>query len=370
VGVDGRGKVLTVLLIEDSTDDRDLLVLELRNAGFEPEWRQVALADPLREALRESWDLVLCDYHLPNFGAVAALEIVRELGIDVPFIIVSAVLGEEAAVAVMKAGAHDFFAKHRLARLGAAIERELMEVEVRRARRRAEEGQRHMLEQLQRAVKVRDEFLVIASHELRTPLTALGLQVARLGRSGAEVDGPIVSRVNRQVERLAHVVERLIDVTTLSSEPLRLVRTSTDLGRLVRDVVERSQECIEQAGCSISFEPFEEAVGLWDSVRLDTVVTNLLDNALKFGAGKAVRLSVVRLAETALFSIRDQGIGIDDEQRAGLFRKFARAVPVTNYGGFGLGLWIVDQLVSAHGGYVRVSSRKGEGAKFTVELPV
>jgi signal transduction histidine kinase len=79
---------------------------------------------------------------------------------------------------------------------------------------------------------------------------------------------------------------------------------------------------------------------------------------------------VVRRVGTACFSVCDEGIGIDDDEQMGLFRKFSRAVPVANYGGFGLGLWIVDQLVRAHGGDVRVSSRKGEGATFTVELPI
>jgi signal transduction histidine kinase len=364
------GRRLRVLLVEDSEDDRDLLLFELRSAGFDPDWQQVAAAEPLREALRQSWDLVLCDYHLPGFGAVAALAIARELGLDIPFIIVSAVLGEAAAVAVMKAGAHDFFAKHRLTRLGAAIERELKEADVRRAKRRAEEEQGRLLVDLQRAIQARDEFLEIASHELRTPLTGLRLQVERLGRPPSQIDGQRLRRLDRQVDRLALVVERLLDATMLSSEPLRLVRTNTDLGRLILDVVERSQDWIDQVGCSVSFEPLEEIVGLWDPVRLDTVVTNLLANALTFGAGKPVRLSAVRRGRTACFSVRDEGIGIDDDGRAGLFRKYSRAVPVTNYGGFGLGLWIVDQLVRAHGGDVRVDSCKGEGATFTVELPL
>ena len=120
---------------------------------------------------------------MPSFTGLAALEIVRALELDIPFIIVSGLLGEEAAVAAMKAGAHDFFAKHRLARLGVAIEREMKDAEVRRARRHAEAEQRRLIEDLRRAVAVRDEFLLIAAHELRTPLTGLRLQAERLARA-------------------------------------------------------------------------------------------------------------------------------------------------------------------------------------------
>ena len=111
-------------------------------------------------------------------------------------------------------------------------------------------------------------------------------------------------------------------------------------------------------------------MGSWDAVRLDTAITNLLDNAFKFGAGKPVRVSVVRVGQTACVSVRDEGIGIDQDQQTTLFQKFGRAVPITSFGGFGLGLWIVDQLVRAHGGQVRLQSRAGQGATFSVELPL
>lgn len=132
-------KPLRVLLIEDSDDDAELLLHELRRGGYEPEWRRVDTASALTAALAGSeWDVVTCDYVMPQFGALQALTRIRESGVDVPVIIVSGQVGEEVAVAAMKAGAHDYVSKHRMTRLVAAIERELLEARERRGRRRAE----------------------------------------------------------------------------------------------------------------------------------------------------------------------------------------------------------------------------------------
>jgi signal transduction histidine kinase len=365
--------IVRLLVVEDSPDDLELLVRALRNSGLRFEWKGVTTARGFSDALGEAWDVVLCDYHLPNFDAFRALEILKQRNLDLPFILVSGVLGEEAAVAVMRAGAHDFFAKGRLARLRPAIERELAEARLRAETRKAEAEKARLLVELQRALTARDDFLVLASHELRTPLTILGLELeaqARvLARSGAPAP-PRAESIRRQIEWLATMVDRCFDVTKLSSEPLILSRRETDLRTVVVEVVERLRNWIEQAGCSLRLEPLESVVGEWDPVRLDSVVTNLLANALRFGAGKPITVAAHRDGPRALLVVRDQGIGMSEEEQANLFRKFARAVPSENYGGLGLGLWVVDQVVRAHGGGIRVDSRKGEGASFAVDLPL
>jgi signal transduction histidine kinase len=366
-----------LLIVEDSADDRDLLIRSLRASGLRFEWRAVATEDALGEALAEEWSAIVCDFHLSGFDALSALRIVKERGLDVPFIIVSGILGEEAAVAAMKAGAHDFFAKGKIARLPAAIEREVGEARVRSARRRVEAEKAQLLDDLQRALNVRDEFLILASHELRTPLTVLRLQVDALVRSSTRAPvapasapkGDRVALLQRHVGRFAALVDRLLDVTEIASGPLRLVRTEVDLQRVVLDVVERSRDWIDDAGCPVSLHPLDSITGWWDPVRLDGIVTNLLANAIKYGAGKPVNISVERRGDRALLSVRDEGIGMSAEEQATLFRKFARAAPPDNYGGLGLGLWIVDRIARAHGGNVRMRSGKGEGATFTVDLP-
>jgi PAS domain S-box-containing protein len=131
---------LQLLLVEDSADDAELLLLELRRGGYEPVSERVESAEAMMEALdRQSWDIVISDHAMPGFNSRAALALVKERNLDLPFIIVSGHIGEDEAVAVMKAGAHDYLMKDRLARLAPAVERELREMEVRRARKQSEE---------------------------------------------------------------------------------------------------------------------------------------------------------------------------------------------------------------------------------------
>jgi signal transduction histidine kinase len=111
-------------------------------------------------------------------------------------------------------------------------------------------------------------------------------------------------------------------------------------------------------------------IGRWDRLRIDQIVTNLLSNAIKYGQGKPIEVSVKSLGTTARLIVHDSGIGIDPEWQARLFQRFERAVSVRNYGGFGLGLWIVRQIVEAHGGTICLESRLGEGSTFVVDLPL
>ena len=134
------GAPLRVLLVEDSENDALLLLRQLRRGGYEPSSRRVDTAGEMEEALEaQAWDLVICDHNMPAFNSLAALDLLRAKGfVDLPFIIVSGRIGEDAAVSAMKAGAHDYIMKDNLARLNSAIERELREAEVRRSRREAE----------------------------------------------------------------------------------------------------------------------------------------------------------------------------------------------------------------------------------------
>ena len=137
------GKPLRILVVEDSEEDTFLLLRELREGGFEPVFERVASAEAMTAALdRERWDLVISDYVLPGFGGLEALALYHERGLDAPFIVVSGHIGEDIAVAAMKAGADDYLMKDRLARLVPAIKRALQEAEIRRAHQRANEALR------------------------------------------------------------------------------------------------------------------------------------------------------------------------------------------------------------------------------------
>ena len=132
------GKLLRVLIVEDSEDDALLLLRELKRGGYDVQFERVETARAMLAALaQKTWDLILSDYSLPEFNAPQALEVLKASDLDLPFIIISGTIGEETAVAALKAGANDFLTKGNFARLGPAIERELREAESRRERRRS-----------------------------------------------------------------------------------------------------------------------------------------------------------------------------------------------------------------------------------------
>lgn len=226
--------------------------------------------------------------------------------------------------------------------------------------------------ELAEAVRARDAFLSIASHELRTPLSALQLQVdlvARARRDGPDAAGRI-ERIARQVARLTKLVNDLLDVSRVTAGPLHLEPETVELHALLVDVVAQQTAEAQRAGVQVKIDARQAPIhGRWDRGRLEQVFDNLLTNAIKYGAGKPVEIRLERTNGTAFVSVIDQGIGIPPEHQARVFGRFERAASAKSYGGLGLGLWIVRQIVDASGGSVRVASVPGEGATFVVELP-
>jgi len=230
----------------------------------------------------------------------------------------------------------------------------------------------------QEAIRVRDEFLSIASHELNTPLTPLQLHLQRLQRTvsgGALVEAPsneqvvrLVEQAQRQTRRLARLVRELLDISRIRLGRLELHPEPMDLGEVVRDVVERfaDEQALPHAMPSLRVEG--SAQGLWDRIRLEQVVANLLANALRYGQGKPVDLTVRAHDGEAFLQVKDRGVGIAPEARRRIFERFERASS-RNFGGLGLGLYIVRQIVEAHGGTITLESELGMGSTFTVKLP-
>ncbi|MEO6183788.1 MAG: PAS domain S-box protein [Verrucomicrobiota bacterium] len=136
-------KLLRVLMVEDLEEDAILILRELQGA-YEPQFQRVASAADMVAALEENWDVIISDYAMPNFNGLNALQLLQERKLDIPFIIVSGIIGEEIAVNAMKSGANDYVMKGNLSRLNAVIERELREAESRRARRRTEVALAHL----------------------------------------------------------------------------------------------------------------------------------------------------------------------------------------------------------------------------------
>ncbi len=244
--------------------------------------------------------------------------------------------------------------------------------------RKIAEEERLKLSQAQEAIRLRDEFLSIASHELKTPLTALQMQVdsmLRAARLGKEPLSPTrvmakMETIHEAVKRLNALINQLLDLSRITSGHLTIERDEVDLGSLVHRVLALFHDELERAGCELTFTADEAPViGRWDPLRLEQVVTNLLGNAIKYGLGKPIEVSVRRAGGAGVIAVRDHGFGIAKDDQARIFERFERVVTGRHYGGFGLGLWIVREIVEAHGGSIQVESEPSFGSTFTVVLP-
>ncbi|PTL76002.1 ATP-binding protein [Vitiosangium sp. GDMCC 1.1324] len=228
------------------------------------------------------------------------------------------------------------------------------------------------------AIRLRETFLSVAAHELRTPLLPLQLRLQSLlrrSRGGSPVELSMllgeVAAAERQTKQLGQLVDELLDVSNLSvGNPLTLRRERVELCEVVAGVLDEMKRQLDASGSEVRQELHAPAVGSWDRRRLEQVVKGLLRNALKFGEGRPIDVSVKPRDGSVLLVVRDRGIGMSEHDRAHVFDRFSRGVSEQHYGGLGLGLYLARQLVEAHGGTIFVESRPGEGSTFTVVLPV
>lgn len=260
-----------------------------------------------------------------------------------------------------------------LAWLGSATDiadQKEIEAELRVARGRAEE----LYEEARRAVALREEFLSVASHELRTPLSALSLSVELMGRvarreGASEGLQRRIAGAGSEVRRLSHLVGQLLDVTRISADgTLHLEPSEVDLLELTREVAETLEPEAQRAGCPVTIRGVP-ARGRWDRIRVAQVITNLLANAFKYGAGTPVEVTVEADRGRARLTVADRGAGLDAAEQERVFERFTRGAAHPG-AGLGLGLYIARQIVIAHDGTIGVDSRPGEGARFRVELPL
>jgi PAS domain S-box-containing protein len=231
---------------------------------------------------------------------------------------------------------------------------------------------------LRDALSARDTFLSVASHELRTPLTPLSLKLEMLAREArGALPSPFAQRVlgytdatRRQVSRLSSLVSDLLDVSRIAAGRFTVVREPVDLAAVVREVVARAEPQAHRAGSRLTLDAPESLETESDRLRFDQVVTNLVDNAIKYGDGKPIQVRLRSEPGWAVLTVIDQGIGIDPEKLDVIFGRYERAVSERHYGGLGLGLYISRTVVEAMGGTVSAESERGAGSTFEVRLPM
>jgi signal transduction histidine kinase len=233
-------------------------------------------------------------------------------------------------------------------------------------------------EELEKAVRLREEFMSIAGHELKTPLTAMKLQTQFRKRKlengsyssiSTETLAQMFDADNKQQERLTLLIDDMLDISRISSGKLSIHVESFDLCSLVNDILERNLELFKEASILVEINLCEPLIGTWDKFRIEQVITNLFTNAIRYGAGKPVKINVTANLGHAEIVIEDKGIGIAKEDLKRIFQRFERANG-TEATGLGLGLYIVSQIIEAHNGSIKVESIPGIGSTFKIVLPL
>jgi PAS domain S-box-containing protein len=233
--------------------------------------------------------------------------------------------------------------------------------------------ERLRLAHAEEAIRLRDEFLSIASHELRTPLTALQLQLESLAEQTAASPPKVVAKMARAVrssQRLGVLIDSLLDVSRIATGQLQLAPEPADLRDIAEQLIDTLREIAGKAGSPLSLSADGALVGHWDPVRIEQLLMNLIANAIKYGGGQPVDVTLDREGDTALITVRDRGPGVAPEDMERIFERFERATSMRNYGGFGLGLYVAREIVRAHGGSISVLNAPDGGACFTVRLPM
>jgi len=394
--------------MSDRTDEANLLIVDdlpenllaldalLKAPGIRVHQAESA-EQALELLLRHEFALAILDVQMPGMDGFQLAELMRstERTKQIPIVFVSAA-GRELNYAFKgyETGAVDFMHKpldtHAvrskvsvfvdLYRNRKRMARQLEELE--RSRREQEvllNQLRSTKAELEDAVRTRDDFMSIVSHELKTTLNTLILEVQlrrlQLGRNNLaafsqEKLWQMVDKDQRQIQSLIRLIDDMLDVSRIRTGKLSIRPSDVDLGKLVASVVENFAPQMEASGCTLLFQRPEPIIGVWDEFRIEQVLANLLTNAMRYGAGKPVQVSVSATASDASIEVRDQGIGISQKSLERIFCQFERAEGSETSAGLGLGLFIAEQIVKAHKGRIQVESEEGKGALFRVLLPL
>jgi PAS domain S-box-containing protein len=239
--------------------------------------------------------------------------------------------------------------------------------------KKALEREREVAQQrLAEALAARDTFIAVAAHELRNPLNVLVLLGQLMDRTPARTGAldvrKLAEKSRAQLARLSSLVDRLLDVTRIRSGSFDLYLENFELDSLIKEVTSRF--AVQEPAMPITLRLQPHIEGMWDRLRIDQVITNLISNAVEYGMKRPIEISASADGEQASIIVRDQGTGISPEDLERIFERFERADPNSRTNGLGLGLWITKKIVEAHGGTVLAESELDKGSTFIVRLPL
>jgi len=398
----------TVLVVEDNLEMNQFIVDILRG-----EYNVISALDGregLEKTLKHKPDLILSDIMMPEVGGEEMVSEIRrrpELS-GIGIILLTAKADDGVRVRLLQAGAQDFVTKPFLREevkarvqniMSAKRTRDVLRRELQSSQEDLEELaqevslRRHELEksvevarasrdEVQRLLQLRDEFISIAGHELKTPLTPLCLQrqmIHKIMQSRGLPESVKEQKLEaylqmseRQIDALTKLVETLLDVSQIRLGRFSIKpETNVDLFNLVQEVVERHRPQWELAQSPVKVVLLGESPkGQWDKLRMEQAISNLLTNAIKYGRGKPIEMTISSGMPGARISVRDHGPGISQADQARIFNRFERAGSMNSFGGLGLGLYITRQIVTAHSGTIGIESEIDNGASFIIDLPL
>jgi two-component system, cell cycle sensor histidine kinase and response regulator CckA len=367
---------LKLLVVEDSEADTELLVRAIRKGGYEVSYKRVDTREALHASLLEPWDLVISDHSMPGFSGVAALDMVREKQLDVPFIFVSGTIGEDIAVDAMRVGAQDYIMKGNLARLLPAIDRELREAK-RRAEHKRTEIRMRQLEKFEAIGKLAGGI----AHDFNNVIGAI-MGWAELGSDEVpegSLAGKYFKQIRTQSERAAGLTRQLLAYARRQTLEPRII----NLNQLIGETTTLLQKVIgEQIEMKLELAPDLEPTRA-DASQLEQVLMNLCFNArdaMPNGGQLLIETQNVELDESytqrheyarpgryAALSVSDTGIGMDEATMSRVFEPFFTTKEVGK--GTGLGLATAYGIVKQHDGLIEVYSELDKGTMFRVYLP-
>ena len=241
----------------------------------------------------------------------------------------------------------------------------------------SEETERRLAE-LTEAVAARDNFIAVAAHELRNPMTPMIGQIELLlngVKAGKYSPAEVVLRLERIHKSMGHYLKRaatLLDVSRITCGKFRLIPAPCDLGEVIRQIAETFDDAARHSGAMLQVDVPQQVAGSWDRLALEQIIDNLLSNAIKYGGKNPILVSLKDPQESSYVTIavRDHGPGISPRDKERIFGQFERAIGTDErQSGFGVGLWVVGQIVEAMEGTITVTDVVGGGTAFTVVIP-
>ncbi|SDU59545.1 Signal transduction histidine kinase [Pseudomonas psychrophila] len=385
------------LLIVDDLPENLLALEALIKREDRIVYKALSADEALSLLLQHEFAMAILDVQMPGMNGFELAELMRGTAKtkNIPIVFVSAA-GREMNYAFKgyESGAVDFLHKPldihavkskvnvfvELYRQSKAMKQQVEALEQSRREQETLLAQLQLTQvELERAVRMRDDFMSIVSHEVRTPLNGLILETQlrkmHLARDNAaaftmEKMHAMVDRDERQILSLIRLIEDMLDVSRIRTGKLSIRPAEFDLARTVDRLLENFSAQISAAQSSVNFTAEYPVVGQWDEFRIEQVISNLLTNALRYGANKPIDVTVYIEGNQAVVDVRDQGIGISQENQQRVFQQFERVSASQVAAGLGLGLFISEQIVAAHSGTISVQSELGEGALFRVCLPL